>query len=241
MRLLAGMARAKIYLSQEFIWHITNRCHNKDFLLKFKRDQKTWIRWLFKAKKKYGIIILNYIVTSNHIHLLVYNDARRKVISRSMLLVASRTAIEYNKRKDRSGAFWEDNYHATAVATGEHLLRCLLYIDLNMVRAGVVRHPKDWPMSGYHEIMTEHRKRYKLIDRIRLLQLLEISDLADFREKYETWIQEKLKFGLLQRDKKWTEAIAVGDQEFVEYFHAKTGRKLHHKIYDDEEGSYILK
>lgn len=199
------------------------------------------MQWLFKARKKYGIIILNYTVTSNHIHLLVYNDGRRDIISRSMLLVASRTAINYNKRKDRSGAFWEDNYHATAVETGEHFLECMLYIDLNMVRAGVVQHPKDWPMSGYNEILGEQRKRYCLIDMAWLMQMLGICDLSDLREEYETWIQEKLTFGRLQREKKWTEAIAVGNKEFVENIHTKTGKKLHHKIYNDGNGSFILK
>src|SRR5258708_1022291 len=47
-----------------------------------------------------------------------------------------RTAHEYNERKGRQGAFWEDRYHATAIETGKHLHHCLVYIDLNMVRAG---------------------------------------------------------------------------------------------------------
>ncbi|CAB1080953.1 Transposase and inactivated derivatives [Olavius algarvensis Delta 1 endosymbiont] len=58
-----------------------------------------------------------------------------------MGLIAGRTAQQYNQRKKRKGAFWQDRYHATAIETGEHLLRCLVYIDLNMVRAGVVDHP----------------------------------------------------------------------------------------------------
>lgn len=44
--------------------------------------------------------------------------------------IAGRCAQEYNARKKRNGAYWEDRYHATAVETGEHLLRCLVYIDL---------------------------------------------------------------------------------------------------------------
>ena len=60
-----------------------------------------------------------------------------------------RSAQEYNQRKARHGAFWEDRYHATAVEVDEHLHRCLVYIDLNMVRAGVVTHPSNWAHSGY--------------------------------------------------------------------------------------------
>jgi len=86
------------------------------------------------------------------------------VIPRSIQLIAGRTAREYNQRKKRKGAFWEDRYHATAVETGNHLIRCLTYIDLNMVRAGVVRHPDQWVYGGYHEIQNP-KQRYSLIDR----------------------------------------------------------------------------
>jgi putative transposase len=69
-----------------------------------------------------------------------------------MQLIAGRTAQEYNNRKQRKGAFWEDRYHATAVGAGGHLARCLVYIDLNRVRAGVVDYPVNWKHSGYQEI-----------------------------------------------------------------------------------------
>jgi putative transposase len=48
-----------------------------------------------------------------------------------------------------NGAFWEDPYHATTVESGEHLLRCIVYIDLDMVRARVVNQPSEWTSSGY--------------------------------------------------------------------------------------------
>ena len=235
------MTRGKLYQSPGFVWHITHRCHNKDHLLKFSIDQKAWLLWLFKAKKKYGLIILNYMVTSNHIHLLVFNDGRPDIISRSMLLVASRTAIEYNKRKGRSGAFWEDNYHATAVESGRHLVQCMLYIDLNMIRAGVVKHPREWPMSGYLELTERKRKRYRLIDKAMLLDLLDIRDSSEFKEKYEIWISEKLSVGELVRENIWTESLAIGNREFVEQFQERHASNLHHEVCDNKGGTFILK
>jgi hypothetical protein len=38
-----------------------------------------------------------------------------------------------------------------------HFLRCLVYIDLNMVRAGVVNHPSKWDFGGYNEIQSPRR------------------------------------------------------------------------------------
>ena len=116
------------------VWHITHRCHQQAFLLKFARDRQHYLRWLFEARKRFGLCVLNYMVTSNHIHLLV-RDAAPNVISQSIQLIAGRTGRDYNQRKARKGAYWEDRYHATAVEADEHLRRCLVYIDLNMVRA----------------------------------------------------------------------------------------------------------
>ncbi len=77
-------------------------------MLKYARDRQQYLRWLFEAKKRFGIRILNYTVTSNHIHLLVQDNRGREVLPKTMQLTDGRTAQECNRRKNRKGAFWED-------------------------------------------------------------------------------------------------------------------------------------
>ncbi len=82
------------------------------------------------------------MATSNHVHLLVVDDGNEAAIRQSIQLIAGRTGPEYNnQRKKRKGAFWEDRYHAMAVECDRHLTQCMLYVDMNMVRAGVVNNP----------------------------------------------------------------------------------------------------
>ena len=81
-------------------WHITHRCHKREFLLKFSKDCQRWIQWLFEAKRQYGLPILNYVVTSNHIHLLGVDDKDRMTIPKAIQLIAGRIAQEYNQRKN---------------------------------------------------------------------------------------------------------------------------------------------
>ena len=76
------------------------------------------------------------MLSSNHLHLLVYDHSDHDVIPNSIQLLAGRIGLEYNIRKKRKGAFWLDRYHATAIETGDHLKLCIVYIDLNMVRTG---------------------------------------------------------------------------------------------------------
>jgi len=209
------MARAKRHFIPGYIWHITHRCHKREFLLKFARDRRRWLYWLYQARKRYGLTILNYTVTSNHIHLLVADDRDRGVIPKSIKLVAGRTGQEYNQRKNRKGAFWEDRYHATAVEEGEHLLRCLVYIDLNMIRAGVVNHPSMWPFCGYNEIQSP-RKKNVLINYEKLRKLVGIEYYDSMRVHYKGWIEEYLGSQEIGRDDRWSSSIAVGSKGFVE-------------------------
>jgi putative transposase len=79
----------------------TGRCHKRGFLLKLARDRRQWVHWLFEPKKRYGLCILDYIVTSNHIHLLVEDTGSSETIGRSIQLMAGRTAQAFNQRKGR--------------------------------------------------------------------------------------------------------------------------------------------
>jgi len=216
------MARAKRHYLPGHIWHITHRCHKKEFLLKFSKDRKRWLQWLYKARKRYGLTILNYMVTSNHIHLLVADDGDRDVIPRSMQLIAGRTGQEFNQRKSRNGAFWEDRYHATAIEDGDHFFRCCAYIDLNMVRAGVVSHPSEWPCCGYNEIQKPRRKNI-LIDYEKFMELLGTDNYEQARQDHRGWAAELLGQSPADRDDKWTKSIAVGSKEFVERVKVKLG------------------
>jgi putative transposase len=172
------------------------------------------MQWLFEAKKRFKIVILNYIVTSNHIHLLVKDDSTQREIPLFMQLLQSRTAQEYNRRKKRKGAFWEDRYHATAVETGEHLMQCMTYINLNMVRAGVVSDPIEWIESGYYEIQNP-RNRKQIIDYSGLSKILNVK-FRELQVLQKEKVREAMAMKKLDREEKWTEAIAVGSKDYVE-------------------------
>jgi len=55
------MARVKRHYIPGYDWHITHRCHKREYLLKFPRDRRRWIEWLYQAKKRYNdLSVLNY-------------------------------------------------------------------------------------------------------------------------------------------------------------------------------------
>jgi putative transposase len=109
------------------------------------------------------------------------------------------------------------------VETGSHLAQCMVYIDLNMVRAGVVTHPSEWPFAGYNEILSP-RQRYSLIDHEGLMEALDIGTMEELKGSYTGWVEESLKEskGL---QSKWTKSIAVGSAVFVAKIKAELGSR----------------
>ncbi len=71
----------------------------------------------------------------------------------------------YNKRHKRKGFFWSDRFKSVIVEDGETLINCLAYVDLNPVRAGIVKRPDDyrWNAMGYH-LQTNNKGRFLSLD-----------------------------------------------------------------------------
>ena len=210
------MSRASRVYIPGHVFHITQRCHKKEFLLKFKQDRNRYRHWLYKASQRYDFSILNYIITSNHIHLLVKENSRFSV-QKAMQYLSGCFGREFNRRKKRQGAYWEDNYHLSIVETEEYLINCFVYIDLNMVRANAVKHPIEWLHSGYHDLY-HNRERYRLIKTDALLQLLGLSRFELFKDMHSELINEALSKNKLERDPMWTEDKIIGSEEFIMAF-----------------------
>jgi putative transposase len=208
------MSRAHRLPGSGGIYHLTHRCHNRAFLLKFACDRNAYRAKVREHLRQYQVRLLDYCLTSNHVHLLVEVGDRGE-LSAWMQCVAGEFARAYNRRKRRTNAFWGDNFHATVVEEGNYLWRCLCYIELNMVRAGVVSHPRDWEWVGYHEIMGE-RKRNRMLDLERLCWRLGTEDLGAVQKNLEASMTEALAREQVRREPCWTESLAVGSAGFVE-------------------------
>jgi len=216
------MPRANRYFVPGQPLHITHRCHDRAFLLRFARDRNAYRSWLREGVRRSGIPVLDYCITSNHVHLVAESGYASEVAD-LMRLVEGSCGGQYNRRKDRGGAFWEDRYSATMIDTGSHLWDCMVYVDLNMVRAGVVRTPEEWEWGGYRELMGM-RKRYRVVNLDRVVELTGAGSIEAFRRAYGPAVKEAVRRDL-NRDPKWTESVAVGSRGFLERIRASIDRR----------------
>jgi putative transposase len=97
-------------------------------------------------------------------------------------MLKQRYALGFNREHDRVGTLWEGCYRSVLVEPSrEALLAVGGYIDLNPVRAGMVKDPKDYRWSGYGEAVGRGKvESYALLERVASVE--EIDDSGVERE-----------------------------------------------------------
>jgi len=91
--------------------------------------------------------LLAWVITPNHVHLLVETLAGYP-LSSLLHTWKTYTALEANKLLGRRGAFWQADYYDRAIRDERHFRSAVEYIHSNPVRAGLVSRPEDWRFSS---------------------------------------------------------------------------------------------
>lgn len=80
--------------------------------------------------------------------------------------VKERFSRWFNKRRGRKGTLWMDRFKSVMVeGKGEPLHTMAAYIDLNPVRAGLVKDPKDYRWCGYAEALSGSRRAQRAMSK----------------------------------------------------------------------------
>jgi putative transposase len=236
------MPRAHRHIQPGYTYHVTHRCHDGAFLLRFARDRDDYRRWLIEGLGRSDVRLLTYCITSNHVHLLLKSRSVEELAA-FMHRAAGGMAQAYNRRKGRAGAFWSDRYHAVMVEDGIHLGRCMRYIDMNMVRARAVAHPSEWEWTGWRELMGE-RRRNRLLSMNTLLTALDVQSVDSLRRQHANAVAEAIGRNGVGREPCWTESVAVGSAGFVaDIEHTLKSDYTRRKLKTDEtrEGMWVLR
>ena len=129
--------------------------------------------------------------------------------------LCSRSNPAHHTKMSQSRVSAEIQTRPPSLDAGAHLSQCLVYIDLNMVRAGVVSHPSKWSHGGYNEIQIPRRKNV-IIAYDRLRQLAGFKDYESFVSVHRQWVHDAIMKNDDKRDSRWSESVAVGSIQFAE-------------------------
>lgn len=128
--------------------HIIQRGNNRQPIFSSSADYEMLLTVLDEHARKAGVAVHSYVLMSNHFHLLATPDTAVG-IPEMMQSVGRRYVRYFNQSQARTGTLWEGRYRSTLIQAERYLLACMVYIDLNPVRAGIAEAAGDYPWSSY--------------------------------------------------------------------------------------------
>jgi putative transposase len=138
--------------------HVIQRGNNRQAIFADKADYESLLAMLEEHSRKAGVAIHGYVLMTNHFHLLATPDTVEG-IPRMMQSIGRRYVRYFNQRQARSGTLWEGRYKSTLIQAERYLLACMVYMDLNPVRAGLVGEPAEYPWSSHQHYLGRRNDR----------------------------------------------------------------------------------
>jgi len=168
--------------------HVVQRGNNRQSVFFRETDYDAYLNALFESALRYDVSVHAYVCMTNHVHLLV-TPWEGCAASRMMQRLGSTYTAGINAVYCRSGSLWEGRFKSSLVDSERYLLACYRYIELNPVRAGMVRHPAEYCWSSYrHNAMD--LSEYPIRPHAQWLALGR--DAADSRARYKALVAEGL-------------------------------------------------
>lgn len=142
------MARLGRYFLPDQPLHVIQRGNDRQAIFFSEEDREAYLGWLLAAASDHGCRIHAYMLMTNHVHLLVTPE-RASSLPRMMQSLGRRYVRHVNDAHHRTGTLWEGRYRAAPIDSEAYLLACCRYIELNPVRARMVRHPREHRWSSH--------------------------------------------------------------------------------------------
>ena len=128
--------------------HAIQQGNNRQVIFFDEEDYQRYLDWMKVAAEKYACKIHAYVLMTNHVHLLITPE-HLDSLSRFFQYVGRYYVAYVNNTYGRTGTLWEGRYKANIIEEERYLLSCYRYIELNPVRAGMVKRPEDYLWSSY--------------------------------------------------------------------------------------------
>ncbi len=167
-----------------------------------------------------------------------FENYKRKLqdLSEYVKDIKQRFSVWYNRSNNRKGYFWGDRFKSVLIESGEALINCMAYIDLNPVRAGIVNDPESYRWSG-----VSYRLANRELGVMDFDNVLSYADCFNSIEQYLAFLRSHMGIEvgnnrwergtfLMKRVKHFSESIVIGSELFLNNIYSRYGPVNSQKI-----------
>ncbi len=172
------------------IYHIVCRGMNKKNIFRCPKDYKKMLEIVKQAKKKFGFYIYSYNLLPNHVHFEIkIGDISISII---MHYINTCYAGYFNQKYKRSGHLFQERFYSSLIDTEFYFWAVSAYIDLNAVRAGLVKKPEDYQWGSY-QFYYQRNYNNGLVDCVEFLKLGGEGKTEDLCQDYIKFVEAESK------------------------------------------------
>jgi len=203
--------------------HIIQRGNNRQACFYAEEDYRFYLQWLQEYARKAACRIHAYVLMTNHVHLLL--SSSRPEGAGSLMKALGQRYVQYiNRAYHRSGALWEGRFRSCLIHEEAYLMACQRYIELNPVRAGMVRYPAAYLWSSHR--VNAQGEPGELVRPHRLYKALGLDD-AQRQAAYRQLFLRELDPDVMDAIRSATNGnYALGTERFTNQVSAALGQRV---------------
>ena len=129
------------------VYHVTSRGNRREPIFEDDQDRLSLLTVVSQSMERFDATVLAYCLMDNHYHFVIHT--RRANLSQLMRQLNGIYTQMYNRRHGKVGHLFQGRFKAILVDQDAYLLEVCRYVELNPVRARIVRDPGKWRWSSY--------------------------------------------------------------------------------------------
>lgn len=146
------MPRKQIPNSSEHPYHVTARCHNREwFDLPLETVSSIFDDYLYVTKHEFDFRIHAFVLMPNHFHMLTSTPQAN--ISPGMQYLMNQTSREITRLSGRINQTFGNRHHKTLITTDHYFTNCYKYVYRNPVKAGLCTRVEDYKYSTLNGLL----------------------------------------------------------------------------------------
>jgi putative transposase len=205
--------------------HVIQRGNNRQVCFASDSDLKAYSNWLCEAAIKFAVSIHAWVFMTNHVHLLM-TPSCWSGISKTLQYLGRYYVRYFNFTYQRSGTLYEGRFKSSIVQDRQYLLACQRYIELNPVRAGMVRDPADYRWSSYQaHAFGIKPKMWTPHSEYLALGSTKASRILSYRKLFECELEEE---AINEIRHAANTGLVLGNDNFRSQVEQLTGQRQHH-------------
>ena len=203
--------------------HVLQRGNNRQAIFMDDTDRERMLALLAEQAPRFGVAPHAYVLMDNHFHLLA-TPSSVDGLPKYMQAVGRSYVRWFNDRHSRTGTLWEGRYRSTLVQAERYLLPCMVYLDLNPVRHGLVAEPLEHRWSSHAHYVGARNERW-------LAPHAQYWQLGNTPFAREAAYAQRVTAGLGAAEQSLlTDSVlqgwAAGDDRFLEELQSSTPRRV---------------